>query len=139
VTLLLSLPHTARMAEAQEPQAIPLWPAGAPGSAGKTADEHVRISDQGDHIVSNVHQPSILPYLPDPAAATGAAVIVIPGGGHRELWMDHEGYRVGRWLADHGVAAFVLKYRLAREAGSTYTVEGTELADVQRAIRLVRS
>ncbi|HWZ29343.1 MAG TPA: alpha/beta hydrolase, partial [Gemmatimonadales bacterium] len=139
LTLIYSLPLAARAAKAQEPQPIPLWPGGAPGSAGKTGDEHVRISDQGDHIVSNVHHPAILPYLPDSAAATGAAVIVIPGGGHRELWMDHEGYRVGRWLADHGVAAFVLKYRLAREPGSTYTVEGTELADVQRAIRLVRS
>jgi len=64
---------------------------------------------------------------------------VLPGGGHSELWIDHEGYRVGAWLEAHGIAAFVLKYRLAREEGSTYTVEGTELSDVQRAIRLVRS
>jgi len=139
LALLSPSPATAATARAQEPAAVLLWPAGAPGSEGKTGPEHVRITEQGDHIVSNVHRPSILPYLPDAAAASGAAVIVIPGGGHRELWMDHEGYRVGRWLADHGVAAFVLKYRLAREPGSSYTVEGTELADVQRAIRLVRS
>jgi endo-1,4-beta-xylanase len=67
------------------------------------------------------------------------AVIVIPGGGHSELWMDHEGYNVAKWLSDRGVAAFVLKYRLAREKGSTYTIEGDELQDVKRAIRLVRS
>jgi len=66
-------------------------------------------------------------------------VIVIPGGGHRELWMDHEGYRVGRWLSNHGVAAFVVKYRLAAEPGSSYTINGHSLPDVQRAIRLVRS
>jgi endo-1,4-beta-xylanase len=66
-------------------------------------------------------------------------VIVAPGGGHRELWIDHEGYAVAEWLSDHGIAGFVLKYRLARETGSTYTVEGTELQDMQRAIRLVRS
>jgi endo-1,4-beta-xylanase len=71
--------------------------------------------------------------------STGAAVIVIPGGGHSELWMDHEGYNVAKWLSDRGVAAFVLKYRLAREKGSTYTIEGDELQDVKRAIRLVRS
>lgn len=53
--------------------------------------------------------------------------------------MDHEGYRVAKWLSDHGVAAFVLKYRLAREPGSTYTVEGTALSDIKRALRLVRS
>ena len=46
---------------------------------------------------------------------------------------------MGRWLAEHGVAAFVLKYRLAAEPGSSYTIQGTELGDVQRAIRLVRS
>ncbi len=124
---------------AQEPQSILLWPNGAPGSQGKTADELVRLTEQGEHIISRVHRPSITPYLPAAATATGAAVIVIPGGGHRELWMDHEGYRVGGWLSDHGVAAFVLKYRLAHEEGSTYTVLGDALGDVQRAIRLVRS
>ena len=129
----------SQSAMAQEPQPIPLWPAGAPGSEGKTAPEKVRLTELGEHIVSSVHHPSITPYIPTAATATGAAVIVIPGGGHRELWMDHEGYRVGRWLADHGIAAFVVKYRLAREEGSTYTVAGTSLADVQRAIRLVRS
>ena len=129
----------ASSALAQEPQPIMLWPNGAPGSEGKMGDELVRLTEQGEHIVSRVHRPSITPYLPAAALATGAAVIVIPGGGHRELWMDHEGYRVGRWLSDHGIAAFVLKYRLAREEGYTYTIEGNALADVQRAIRLVRS
>jgi endo-1,4-beta-xylanase len=124
---------------AQEPEPIVLWPGGAPGSEGQTAAEVVRLTDQGEHIVSRIHHPSITPYLPVAANATGAAVIVIPGGGHRELWMDHEGYRVGQWLSEHGIAAFVLKYRLAREEGSRYTVEGNSLADVQRAIRLVRS
>ena len=126
-------------AGAAEPQPILLWPHGAPGSEGKTEAEHVRLTPQGEHIVSGVNAPSLTAYLPDKSKATGAAVIVVPGGGHRELWMDHEGYRVGRWLRDHGVAAFVLKYRLAREKGSTYTVDGDALPDVQRAIRLVRS
>ena len=97
------------------------------------------MTPQGEHIVSGVNAPTLTPFLPTPGKATGAAVVVVPGGGHRELWMDHEGYRVGRWLSDHGVAAFVLKYRLAREEGSTYTIEGDALPDVQRAIRLVRS
>lgn len=126
-------------AGAAEPDPIFLWPNGAPGSEGKTAPEAVRISPQGDHVVSSVHRPSITPYLPSKDKATGAAVIVIPGGGHRELWMDHEGYRVGQWLSDHGIAAFVLKYRLAAEPGSSYTLEGHSLPDVRRAIRLVRS
>ena len=116
-----------------------LWPNGAPGSPTHIATEKTRLTEAGEHIVSNVHAPSITVYLPAQAKRAGSAVIVIPGGGHTELWMDHEGYRVAEFLAEHGIAAFVLKYRLAREPGSTYTVEHHALADVQRALRLVRS
>jgi dienelactone hydrolase len=118
---------------------IKLWPKGAPGAEGSVTAETVRLNPDGEHIVSNVQEPSITPYLPRPDTATGAAVIVAPGGGHSELWMDHEGYDVADWLSSHGVAAFVLKYRLARQKDSEYTVEGTELGDMQRAIRTVRS
>ncbi len=115
-----------------------LWPGAAPGSEGKTGEENVRHQGS-DIIVSGVHRPSLTLYLPTKASATGAAVVVAPGGSYRELWIAHEGYREGDWLSQHGVAAFVLKYRLPREAGSTYTVEGTALADMQRAIRTVRA
>jgi acetyl esterase/lipase len=124
---------------AVEPEVALLWPGGAPGSEGKTAEEATRVSPQGDHIISSVHRPSITVYLPSKETATGAAVVIAPGGGHSELWVDHEGYNVAKWLAERGVAGFVLKYRLAREKGSAYTVEGTALADTQRAIRLIRS
>jgi endo-1,4-beta-xylanase len=136
LVVALFAPPTAAVAQHA---VVLLWPAGAPGSEGKTALEVVRISPQGDHIISSIHSPSVTVYLPSPDKATGAAVIIAPGGGHRELWIDHEGYAVAEWLSDHGIAGFVLKYRLARETGSTYTVEGTELQDMQRAIRLVRS
>jgi acetyl esterase/lipase len=125
---------------AGDPNEILLWPNGAPGSEGKTNDEVVRIAQPtGDHVITGVNKPSIKAYLPSPDKATGAAVIVAPGGGHSELWMDHEGYNVGQWFSEHGIAAFVLKYRLAKATNSTYTVDGNELADMQRAIRLVRS
>jgi endo-1,4-beta-xylanase len=103
------------------------------------APEHVRLSPDGEHIVSGIRDPSIIPYLPAPGHATGAAVVVAPGGGHKELWMDHEGYRVGKWLSEHGIAAFVLKYRLSKEDNSPYSLEGDSLGDIQRAIRVVRS
>lgn len=135
--LLLSL--AARSFAADLHPVIPLWPDGAPGSQANTSPESVRLNEAGEHIVSNVHVPSVTVYVPPPGKATGASVIVVPGGGHRELWMDHEGYRVADYLAGEGIAAFVLKYRLAREKGSTYTVEGESLSDLQRAIRLVRS
>ena len=125
---------------AGDPNEILLWPNGAPGSEGKTNEEVVRIAQPtGDHVITSVNKPSIKAFLPAPDKATGAAVIVAPGGGHSELWMDHEGYNVAQWLSEHGVAAFVLKYRLAKATNSTYTVDGDELADMQRAIRLVRS
>ena len=60
----------------------------------------------------NVTVATLTPFLPDPAKATGAAVIVAPGGGFRSLSMENEGWDVARALADKGVAAFVLKYRL---------------------------
>ena len=125
--------------QAAEPKEILLWPNGAPGSEGKTGDEKIRITDTGERVLSNIHKPSLTPFLPPADKATGCAVIVAPGGGHRELWSDHEGHNVARWLSERGIAGFVLKYRLARETNSTYTVEDHALADMQRALRLVRS
>ncbi len=133
LSLGLAMPALAQ----HEP--VPLWANGAPGTEGKTAPETVVVNAEGERIVSTIHQPSIAPYLPRPGIATGAAVIIAPGGGHYQLSIDHEGYDVAKWLSGHGVAAFVLKYRLAKEKGSTYTVDGDELADIQRAIRLVKS
>ncbi len=120
-------------------QAILLWPKGAPGSEGKTGREKVRITEGGDHVISHIDSPSITPYLPTADKATGVAIIVAPGGGHSELWIDHEGYHPAEWLRERGIAAFVLQYRLARDSQSTYTVDRDELADIQRAIRTVRS
>jgi acetyl esterase/lipase len=116
---------------------IILWPDGAPGSEGKTGGEAVRLSN-GERVVSSVHRPNLTPYLPEKDKATGTAVLVIPGGGHRELWTDHEGHNVAKWLAERGVAAFVLKHRLAREKDSTYTIEGHSLADTQQALRVIK-
>jgi len=136
-TLILLSAWTAM---ASDPEVVLLWPQGGPGSEGNTGAESVRVAAPGgDHVVSNVHQPSLTVYLPAREKATGAAVVIAPGGGHNSLWMDHEGYNIASWLSERGVAGFVLKYRLARENGSTYTIEGTSLADTQRAIRLVRS
>jgi endo-1,4-beta-xylanase len=130
---------SAILAHAADPQTVVLWPNGAPGSEGKTGEEQVRTTPQGEKIISNVHHPSILVYLPPKDTATGAAVVIAPGGGHSELWADHEGKNEAAWFADHGVAGIVLKYRLAREKGSTYRIEVESLADMQRAIRVVRS
>jgi len=123
---------------------VPLWANGAPGSEGKTAAEVVTlINAEGEHTVTSINAPSITPYLVRGAGAGKgapvAAVIIAPGGGHALLSIDHEGYDVAKFLSGHGVAAFVLKYRLAKEKGSTYTVEKDALGDMQRAIRMVKA
>lgn len=128
----------ALVVSAQE--VVPLWQQGAPGSEARK-DEAEKV--EGDRV-SNIHHPSLTIYLPPKDKATGTAVIVIPGGGHRFLVMKHEGYNVGEWLATRGVAAFVLKHRLGRDAAapegqSPYQWDVHGLADGQRALRLIRS
>ena len=94
-----------------QPDAVRLYAGTAPGSEGAAQKEQWE-SVRDDRIARNVTQPTLTPILPAKGNATGTAVIVAPGGGFMVLSMDNEGYRVGHWLADHGIAAFVLKYRL---------------------------
>jgi len=124
---------------AADPEAILLWPNGAPGSEGKTAPEVIELTGSGERNVTQIHKPSLTPYLPAAGKGNGAAIVIAPGGGHSKLCVDHEGHNLARWLAERGTAAFVLKYRLSREKDSTYTLEGHAVGDMQRAIRLVRS
>jgi acetyl esterase/lipase len=91
-----------------EPNAIPL---NTGGVEGQTAKE-TWYKQWGDPFVRNVSRATLTPFLPDPAKATGAAVIVAPGGGFRILSMGNEGWEVAQALNARGVAAFVLKYRL---------------------------
>jgi len=137
--LVLVCPPLVSAQEATDlPPEISLWADGAPGSEGR-AGEPESIQSGPDRIISNIHDPSITPYIPAADEATGAAVIVAPGGGHRELWSTHEGHNPARFFMEHGIAAFVLKYRLAEEPDSPYTVDEHALGDMQRAIRTVRS
>lgn len=122
-----------------DPIAIPLWEKGAPGSESRMKEREKEDKGPGKCNVTNIHHPSITPYLPNPEKTTGVAVIIAPGGGHRMLCLGHEGNSLGEWFAEQGIAAFVLKYRLAREEGSPYTIDEHAMADTRRAIRTVRS
>ena len=141
---LFALPLLASLAAfaADDRPVVPLWPNGAPGSeARKDEKEIVGVHLKDTPIVYNIHNPNLTVYLPAPGTATGAAVIVAPGGGHMFLSYIHEGTSVTEWLSQHGITAFLLKYRLARDqaGNSPYSVEGHALADTLRSIRLVRS
>jgi acetyl esterase/lipase len=123
---------------------IKLWPNGAPGSEGITAPEVSKASTNPKYPgwPSNftvTHYPSIYVFLPPKEKATGAAMIVAPGGGHTQLVIEKEGWEFADWLNSIGVAAFVLKYRLAKAPGSKYTLPDQVYADAARAMRLVRS
>ena len=99
-----------------EPDAIPLYGNQTLGSA---ATEIWSKFMGRDLAVRNVTQPTLTPVLPDPAKATGAAVVIAPGGAFMQLAVDHEGWKVARALADRGIAAFVLKYRLIQTPPNT--------------------
>ncbi|HEY2014226.1 MAG TPA: alpha/beta hydrolase [Bryobacteraceae bacterium] len=123
---------------------IKLWPNGAPGSEGITAAEVSKPSTNPKYSgwpasFTVTHYPSIYVFLPPKEKATGAAMMVAPGGGHTQLVIEKEGWEIADWLNSMGIAAFVLKYRLAKAPGSTYTLPEHVWADSARAMRLVRS
>jgi acetyl esterase/lipase len=112
----------AASASAQTPsQVIPVWN-GPPPGGGETSQKEgsLDLTDtrftppNPDTLVWNVTQPTLAVFKPAAGKANGTAVIVAPGGGFRVLSYKNEGLRVAQWLADHGVTAFVLKYRLHR-------------------------
>jgi acetyl esterase/lipase len=134
---------------AAEPKVIPIWPGAAPGSENWNWEESSTVGQDQLRRVGNVTRPVLMAYLPDAAAANGTAVVVCPGGGFRWLAIEHEGSQVAAYLNSLGVAAFVLKYRLARtgDAGENdpatmaerrKTVMPLSVADGLQAIRVVR-
>lgn len=128
---------------AAEPPVVRLWERGAPGAEAR-ASEPEKLLERGDGItrVYNIHNPSLIVYLPPKDKANGAAVILCPGGAHQYLAIDIEGHDVAKRLNSIGVAAFVLKSRLSNSLpdteGTPYKIEHS-LQDARRAIRLVRS
>jgi acetyl esterase/lipase len=105
-------------AQGQPTNSFPLWPDGAPGALGQKEKDI----------------PTLTPYFPDPAAATGAAMVICPGGGYANL-AAHEGRDYARFLNEQGIAGFVLKYRL----GSGGYHHPAMLQDAARAVRLLRA
>lgn len=135
------------------PAAIRLYPGVAPGSEGATQVELWEQSADGRRV-RNVTEPVLIPVLPAAGRANGTAVIVAPGGAFRLLAMDKEGLTLATWLAQQGVSAYVLKYRLvatpaAREdliremqkgmaAGTPISTPPQAIDDGRRALKLVR-
>ena len=117
ITSLLLL-STATILRAAPLEPILLWPGGAPGALGDKDDD----------------KPALTAFLPAPEKATGAAIVICPGGGYGGL-APHEGQGYAEWLADNGIAGIVLKYRL----GSHGYRHPAMLNDAARAVRLTRT
>lgn len=117
-TRLLALLTLVTVAHAAPLDPILLWPDKAPGALGDAEQD----------------KPTITPFLPAPEKATGAAIVICPGGGYGGL-APHEGAGYAEYLSDKGVACFVLKYRL----GSKGYRHPIMLGDAARAVRIVRS
>lgn len=109
VTFLLPCPANS--------QTVNLWPGVAPGSESWTHKEMTVADTPLGAVVFNVVTPTLTPYLPDKSKATGAGVIIAPGGAFVALAIDLEGNEVARWLQQRGIAAFVLKYRIMEKKG----------------------
>jgi acetyl esterase/lipase len=124
------------VARGDEPQVIHLWEKGAPGFESRK-DEPEVISKGGS--VTNVHNPSITVFPAPKDKASGVGVIIVPGGGHRQLGFVGEGVDPAKFMNDLGITAFVLKHRLPREANSPYSLDIHPRQDIQRAMRLIRS
>lgn len=135
LTLVVFAARAIWCSQPEEPQVISLWPNGAPGFEQRRNEAEVAK----DYWIRNIHDPSITVFAAPKEKASGTAVLVCPGGGHRELVFQAEGVEPARYLNGLGVTAFVLKYRLGREQNSPYSVQIHPREDAQRAIRLIRS
>jgi 2-keto-4-pentenoate hydratase/dienelactone hydrolase len=119
-------------------EVVNLWPGVAPGETGKIGPERIvparpRPFDQ----ITDVTAPTLSVFQPAVEKRTGTGVLLIPGGGLERLAIEHEGYETAEWLTQHGITAFLLKYRVpARDPAQPWKVG---LQDAQRAMGLIRA
>jgi acetyl esterase/lipase len=126
----------AKYSNGQNPK-IDLWPVGnIPLSIQNNIQEKVEVTDATR--ISKVQVPQLEVFLPNKRNANGQAVIICPGGGYARLSYDWEGTDIAKLLNTHGIAAFVLKYRLPDSLSST-NPDKVPLLDAKQAIRIVRS
>jgi acetyl esterase/lipase len=125
-------------------QVIRLWPHVAPGSERWTQVEQITESARYGTIAFKVVTPTLTAYFPDSVMATGAAVIIAPGGAFRGVTIGLEGMNVARWFQRRGVAAFVLKYRVLDHhapGNASLSIDSAgrfAIADGVQALRVVR-
>lgn len=112
-----------------------LWPGEAPGAKAPPAGTDK--TGEGGRL-TDIAIPQYQVYLPDKAKATGAAVLILPGGGYAILAANHEGHDYAKWLTERGIAGIVVKYRVSGNATLGYQFP-VPFLDARRAIRTARS
>lgn len=134
----LAFTSVLKAGAAEVGDSLSLWPQKAPGETG-AADDETRLPDRGDGVIryTNVSQPTLTLFQPAEEKATGAAMIICPGGAYRHLAFNKEGTEVAEWLNTIGVTAFVLKYRVPSPEGRPRWEAA--LQDLQRAVGIIRS
>jgi acetyl esterase/lipase len=118
-------------------ETIMLWPAGKIPNAIPNTLEEKAVTTGGITRLSEVTVPNMVAFVPAKEKATGAAVLICPGGGYGILAYDHEGTDLGMWFKERGIAAFVLKYRLPNEKSMTHQHE-VPLLDAMQGMKLIR-
>ncbi len=118
---------------------IKLWPDAAIPNAipGKTVTEKSETGADGILRISDVTVPTLTVYPATGANATGAAIMICPGGGYWILAASHEGSDVAKWFTERGITAFVLKYRLPNDQIMTHPEE-VPLLDAMQGMKLIR-
>ena len=135
-TLLLIISGFSSKLKSQ--QVIDLYSDSIPNSKPAPNEEFADTTKEGILIIHKISRPTLTTFLPASAKATGAAVIICPGGGYWIAAAGHEGYDVARRFNEMGIAAFVLKYRIPSDA-TMLNREIGPLQDAQRAIQMVRT
>lgn len=129
LTTLCALLLAVAVSQAAEPLHVKLFPEGTPTKSG-LEEQPEGVNDKGYYV--GVSDPELLVYLPDPARATGQAMLVVPGGSYEKVCITHEGYKTAEWLNEHGIAAMILKYRMPNGH------PGIPLEDGEQAMRVIR-
>lgn len=124
------------------PAALPLYPTATGTPDGQDAPDEV-VESRGeaylDRFIARVCRPTLTPYLPPTGRATGAGVMICPGGAYRGVAIDKEGHDIARWLNSFGMAGFVLKYRSpSPDRGPQCRPDGP-WRDAQAGLRLIRA
>jgi acetyl esterase/lipase len=139
------------ISSAQMPEEQLLWPNGIPDNPVKYKEEKLRSENslrsslsQNNRVFSCVSVPTYIIHQPEKGKSNGVAVVICPGGGFRDVWLDREGNDLGLWLAQRGITSLVLKYRTFNAVAEGFKLSYDDYmpqvyADAKQAIFILRS